>query len=167
MYILPDLHKEAIRRTELLKKTKENTKLQSIEMEMCRRNILYWFNTYAYTDRNMELFSSDEANSIPFILFPFQEELVTETWKSIVEGTKPREERIELTNVFLEKSKQMGVSWIIVAIFIYGFIFHNHKYFMITQKEADMDKAGDMKSLFEKARFIIRNLPSWMLPKGL
>lgn len=166
-YQLPDLHKEAIRRTELLVKAKNSVVLQWVEIEMCKRDILYWFKTYAYTDRNMELFSSDEANSIPFIPFPFQEELITEIWASIVEWTKPREDRKELTNVFLEKSKQMGVSWVVVAIFIYWFIFHNHKYLMITQKEDDMDKAGDMKSLFEKARFIIRNIPSWMLPKWL
>ena len=60
----------------------------------------------------------------------------------------------------------MGISWIIVAIFVYGFIFHNHKYLILSQKQDDVDKIGDVKSLFEKARFIIRNLPNWMLPKG-
>lgn len=59
----------------------------------------------------------------------------------------------------------MGVSWCMVVIFMYGFIFHNHKYLCISQKEDDVDKSGDMKSLFEKARFIIRNLPNWMLPE--
>ena len=60
----------------------------------------------------------------------------------------------------------MGFSWLIMAIFVYGFLFHNHKYLVLSQKQDDVDKKGDMKSLFEKARFMLKNLPDWMLPKG-
>jgi hypothetical protein len=60
----------------------------------------------------------------------------------------------------------MGISWLVMAVFVYGFIFHNHKYHVISQKETDVDKIGDIRSLLEKARFIMANLPSWMLPKG-
>ncbi len=166
MYILPDLHKETIKRTQLLIKAKNNVKLQSIEIEMCKRDILYFCREYVYTDKNSALFS-DEANIIPMIPFPFQEELIIEIWKSIIEWTKPVNERQDFTNVFIEKSRQCGISWWMVAIFVYWFIFHNHKYLMISQKEDDVDKTGDMKSLFEKARFIIRNIPTWMLPEWL
>lgn len=58
----------------------------------------------------------------------------------------------------------MGLSWLIVGTFVYGYLFHNHKYLMISQKEEDVDKPGNMKSLFEKARFMLRMLPKWMLP---
>jgi hypothetical protein len=60
----------------------------------------------------------------------------------------------------------MGFSWLIMAIFVYGFLFHNHKYLVLSQKQDDVDKKGDMKSLFEKARFMLKNLPDWMLPVG-
>ena len=61
----------------------------------------------------------------------------------------------------------MGLSWLIIGIFVYGYIFHNHKYLCVSQSEDDVDKSGDMQSLFEKIRFMIANIPKWMLPKGL
>lgn len=165
-YTLPNLRLETEKRVKLLSKAKDNLKLQWLEIELCKRNILYWCKNYVHTDKNSALFT-DNASVIPMIPFPFQEELITELWKSIIEWAKPVSEREDFTNVFIEKSRQNGVSWWVVAIFVYGFIFHNHKYLMISQKEEDVDKTGDMKSLFEKARFIIRNLPTWMLPQGL
>ncbi len=165
-YQLPNIREETEKRVKLLSKAKDNLKLQWLEIELCKRNILYWCKNYVHTDKNSALFT-DNASVIPMIPFPFQEELITELWKSIIEWAKPVSEREDFTNVFIEKSRQNGVSWWVVAIFVYGFIFHNHKYLMISQKEEDVDKTGDMKSLFEKARFIIRNLPTWMLPQGL
>ena len=67
---------------------------------------------------------------LPFIPYPFQEEMITEIWDSIVKDEP----------VFLEKSRQMGASWVIVGIYVYGFIFHNHKYLMGSQKQDDVDK---------------------------
>lgn len=100
-------------RVELLAKAKNNPKLQALEIEMCRRSPIYFFNTYLYTDKNKTIFTDESPDVLPFILFPFQEEYVTEVWKSIMEGNKPVAERNpnELTNVFVEKSRQMGLSW--------------------------------------------------------
>ena len=152
-------------RLELLDKTNKNKQLQQVEMEYCRRNILYWFKTYLYTDRNVNLFTGDELNVLPFIPFPFQEEAITEIWSSIITWTKPINKRDDFCNVFIEKSRQMGMSWIVMWIFVYWYIFHNHKYLVLSQKEKDVDEQGNMKSLFEKIRFMLRNLPSRMLPK--
>lgn len=104
-YQLPNIREETEKRITLLKKAKDNPKLQSIEIELCKRNILYWCREYVYTDRNSALFT-DNASVIPMIPFPFQEELITEIWASIIEGTKPVSERNDFTNVFIEKSRQ-------------------------------------------------------------
>lgn len=152
-------------RVEFLMKASNNPRLQAIEIELCKKDILHFFRNHLYTDKNSNLFTSDEPQVIPFIPFPFQEEAITEIWNSIITGTKPIAERDDLTNVFIEKSRQMWMSWVVVGIFVYWLLFHNHKYLMISQKEIDVDKRWDMKSLFEKARFMIRNLPKWMIPE--
>ena len=91
----------------LLDKCEKDIELQQIEVELCTRDILHFFRNYVYTDKNSTLFSSDDPSVLPFVPFEFQEEAITEIWKSIVEGTKPIQSRVDLTNVFIEKSRQM------------------------------------------------------------
>lgn len=143
-------------RIRVLEKAKWSLQLQAVENELCRRDILYWFNNYAYTDKNNGLYWANFPDVLPFIPYPFQEDMITNIWNGIITGE----------SIFLEKSRQMWASWVIMGILVYGFIFHNHKYLVLSQKQDDVDKLWDMKSLFEKARFMINNLPKWMLPKG-
>lgn len=163
--VKPDMQQEMLRRADMLQRAKISTELQEHLFEKCKRDILFWFRNFAYTDKNTRMFNSSDPSILPFIPFPFQEEAITEIRNSIRDGTKPLEERTELTNIFIEKSRQMWLSWLIIAVFVYWFIFHNHKYHVVSQKEDYVDKLWDIKSLFGKARFIINSLPKWMLPK--
>lgn len=153
----------------LLDKCKDSIDLQNIEIETCKRDPIYFFNTYLYTEKNRTFFSDDTPTEVPFILFPYQEEYVTEVWESIIEGNKPVEKRKPwvLTNVFIEKSRQMWISWVTSWLFLYWFLFHKHKYSLISRTSDEVDSPWDMDSMFEKIRFMMRNLPDWMLPKGL
>ena len=58
----------------------------------------------------------------------------------------------------------MGISWVMCAIALYGFLFHDHKYLFISAKADMVDKQGDIKSLLEKIRFFIKYLPDWVVP---
>lgn len=153
-------------RIRLLARASQNADLRHIEIALCRADIMHFFNNYLYTDRNDSLFGQDVPRVMPFIPMDFQKELILEIWNSIINGTFSAKDRWDFTNVFVEKSRQMGVSWLIMAVFLYGWLFHGHKYHVISQKETDVDKIGDMRSLFEKLRFMINNLPQWMLPEG-
>ncbi len=152
-------------RIKLLSEAQDNKQLQAIEIETCKKDILYFFKNYLYTDKNSSIYTWDEPNCLPFVPYEFQEEYITEVWDSIMQWTKPYSERTDLTNIFVEKSRQMGISWVTMAIFVYWFIFYNHKYLVISQKWDDVDKIWNMKALLEKVRFMIRNIPKWMQPK--
>lgn len=153
-----------LERVQFLEKARNSANLQLVEIELCKKDILHFFRNRLYTDKNSTLFDDTYPNILPFIPFEFQEELITEIRDSIQQGTKQAYERTDHTNVFIEKSRQMWVSWIIMGIFVYWLIFHDHKYLVISQKESDVDTIWDMKSLFEKARFMMSQLPMRMLP---
>jgi hypothetical protein len=48
-------------------------------------------------------------NEVPFLPFEFQEELILKIWDDIVSGR----------NIFIEKSRQMGITWLIAGIYLY------------------------------------------------
>lgn len=108
-------------RTNLVVKAKDNPILQKIEVEMCFKDILYFFKNYLYTEKNSTFFGDEHSELIPFVPFDFQEEYILEVWESIMEGNKPVAERNPdiLTNVFIEKSRQMGISRLTAGIFLY------------------------------------------------
>lgn len=58
----------------------------------------------------------------------------------------------------------MGVSWLLCAFSLWGWLFHDWKILFLSQKEDFVDKIGDMQSLFQKIRFMTSELPVWMLP---
>ena len=93
----------------------------------------------------------------PFLLFPKQEEFVV--W--IVARWRAREDGL------VEKSRDMGVSWLCVAIGVWMWLFHPGTVVGFgSRKEEYVDKLGDPKSLFWKVREAVNLLPLELRPKG-
>jgi len=81
------------KRTHILQEAKKSPFLQQIEMEACRRDILYFFNNYLYTEKNSTYYSDETPSIVPFIPFEFQIEYIEQVWESIWEGNKPIKDR--------------------------------------------------------------------------
>lgn len=94
--------------------------------------------------------------TVPFILFDKQGEFVDwviNLWRARSDG-------------LAEKSRDMGVSWLCVAVAVWVWIFHSGVVIGFgSRKEEYVDKLGDPKSLFWKARQYIRLLPKEFRPK--
>lgn len=88
---------------------------------------------------------------IPFLLFPRQIEWVEwfiERWKKQEPG-------------LTDKSREMGLSWLTVAVSASLCLFHEGMVIgMGSRKEEYVDKKGDPKSLFYKVRQFTSNLPA-------
>lgn len=93
----------------------------------------------------------------PFLLFPKQAEYVT--W--VVARWRGREDGV------VEKSRDMGVSWLCVAIATWMWIFHPGVVVGFgSRKEAYVDDLGNPASLFWKIRETIKLLPAEFVPAG-
>lgn len=87
----------------------EDAKQKAMTLELCKRDICFFFDNFLFTDRNAGFFDEIKSYEVPFELFPFQREFVVDVWEAILEWQKPISKREKPTNVFIEKSRQMGL----------------------------------------------------------
>lgn len=107
-----------------------------------------------FDPRNAE---RDLPTTVPFLLFDKQAEFVD----FVVARWRGREDWL------VEKCRDMGVSWLCVAIAAWMFLFWPGTVVGFgSRKEEYVDKLGDPKSLFWKIRAFISLLPSEFRPKG-
>lgn len=158
------LRDEITRRAKMLVDLEKDKAKQKATIQLCEENIFTFINNFVWFDKNKALVTDQELPEIiPAILFPYQVEFITDLWECIVMGTLPVTQRNEATSIFIEKSRQMGATWLVAIVFVYWFLFHDHRYLCLSQKEDDVD-SDDLRSIFRKIRLIIEKLPQWMLP---
>lgn len=94
--------------------------------------------------------SKGQPALVPFLPFPKQQEWLRwflDRWHNNEPG-------------LTEKSREMGVTWLAVAISVTLCLFHDNLVIGFgSRKEMLVDKLGDPNSIFEKIRQFIQNLP--------
>lgn len=141
-------------RTKLLARVQQDESFKEVIKEKCRLDIKFFFEMFLYTIKNPKFLPKDIPNDVPFVLFEYQEEFVDVVWDSICKWE----------SVFVEKSRQMWITRMIMGIYVYWYLFHNHNYLIISRTQDEVDRVWDIKSCFQKIRYLIQNLPQWMLP---
>lgn len=97
------------------------------------------------------------GKSLPFKLWPRQVEFIR--WLQAREAAQE--------GGICEKSRDVGVSFLCAAYSLHGFLFKpGYKVGFGSRKFQYVDTLGDLDSIFEKIRFMLRNLPTWLLPRG-
>ncbi|MBD2492533.1 hypothetical protein [Aulosira sp. FACHB-615] len=146
-----ELRQEIIRRINLVKAISSNTRKQAIALEYCSRDIITFLSDWVWTyDPRIK------PSTIPFKPFPKQIEYLL--WRI--------ERRSLNENGITAKSRDMGITWLNVVSQVHCWLFEDgYKGSFGSRKQDLVDRIGDMDSIMEKARFLLRNLPKWMLPK--
>ena len=136
-------------RFERLKRIREKPDILPALFEFYRWNPAQFIIDWGMTSdpRNVE---RGLPGLVPFVLFPKQEEWVNwvmDRWKSQEPGVS-------------DKSREMGVSWMMVALADTLCIFHDDVNIGFgSRKEEYVDKKGDPKALLFKARLFLSTLP--------
>ncbi len=123
---------------------------QDAAFELCTRDIGYFFDIFAWT-YDPRISPSD----LPFLLYEYQDGYVHELNNDISNGISE----------LVEKTRDMGVTWMVLAVFVYRFLFHDENFLVGSIVEGKVDTLGDMDSHFERMRYIISKLPRWMLDR--
>ena len=141
-------------RADALAKIRANPDKLPALKQYYRHNIAQFISDWGMTfdPRNADI---GLPTTIPFILFDKQAEWcgwVTSSWRGRTGG-------------LTEKSRDMGISWLEVAIGCSLWLFEPGLVIGYgSRKEEYVDKLGSPKSLFWKARFFIDNLPKEFRP---
>lgn len=124
----------------------------AVEQALCSRDVVHWVNHWAWTYDPRE-----SPATLPFDLFPKQ--------AGFLRWLAEREARQE--SGLAEKSRDAGLTWLCVTHALHGWLFRDGFKAGFGSRKLDLvDKLGDLDSILEKARFLLDNLPAWMLPPG-
>lgn len=120
---------------------------KALEIKKCYESIEYFIDNYVYfrNDASGKKFKPVLGHT-PEEKYYYQRVVV----KNFEEGK----------NQLLWKTRRAGASWIVAAIYSHQWAFHQNKNLLMVSRA---DKQA--KSLLRKVKFIIKNLPSYMIPE--
>lgn len=142
----------------------EAKRVQETLMEMKKQaseDPIYFIDTFVYIFNPKQ---KEVANGqIRFKLFPFQKRLIRDMVYAIRNGE----------DLFVEKSREMGVSYTTLAVFMWFWLFEPASNFLIGSRKEDYvdNRRGGTtgnkeESLFGKLDYMISRLPVYLLPEG-
>ena len=93
---------------------------------------------------------------LPFITFPFQDRAIQWFLEHIEGGV----------DGLVEKSRDMGMSWIFIYVALYLWLFRDGTNVLLGSYKEVLVDDKTIDSLFGKVVYALNCMPKWMLPKG-
>ncbi len=137
----------------------ENSKAAQDMWILCARDPLFFINTFCWL---LEARKGQEWNlsnrygtskEIPFITRGYQDKTILAVIEHL--GRK---------DIAIPKSRETGISWIMIAIAAWDWTFHEQTHIGFVSKDLlSANNPADPDALFSKFQFLIERLPYWML----
>lgn len=130
--------------------------------QACAQSPIFWLNAFGWTFHQKRVYDDGVERSVrgidvhvPFITWKVQDEAI-ELIKDAIENGR---------NLLIDKSRDMGASWIIISMFHWYWQFVPGCTFLeMSRNEKYVDKRGDMDTLIEKHRYLHKMQPAWLRP---
>lgn len=118
----------------------------------CARDPIFFLDVFCYT---YDPKNYPDCPHRPFVTWDYQERTINQLVDAISTGH----------DLLAEKSRQMGFTWMMIAVFVWYWMFRGGVSFLLgSRKEELVDKPGDPASLFWKADYLLETLPGWLRP---
>lgn len=139
-------------RFDIIKRCDKDKALQAYFTEMCRRDPLFYINTFIWTYD-----PRTENKNLPFVTYEFQNKALKELEAAY---NKPED-------ILIEKSRDMGVSWLTLAWIHHKWRFQDGFNALVGSYIEDLiDSKDDLATHFGRLKSINDMMPKWLMPKG-
>lgn len=140
-------------RARIHQRVMEDPSYANVIWDACAIDPLFYICGFVYTyDPRTEPFTK-----IPFILYPFQRKAILEILSAI-----------NRHDLFIEKTRDMGASWLCVLAFEWQwhFAMTQKSFLMGSRVDEYVDDSENPKALFWKVDYCHDHLPPWLMPRG-
>lgn len=148
---------ETLRRAQHMLVCDESVLDRAAELTLCEHDFFYFLENWVWIEE-----PRTDIKRIPFLPYGYQRSAA----EKIISLAASTVDSVEKHDVLVEKTRDMGWSWLMCALAVWYWRFHDKNILFGSRKAELVDKLGDMKTLLEKCRYIIRNLPEWMYEPG-
>lgn len=136
----------------VLQDARKNRDSRKALLRLCKQDILFWINTFVVQVDPKQ--RGDLGKPGPFITYDFQEPAILKMLSWVRRGK----------DGVIEKSRQMGASWMLIILFTWLWLFHDYQTLLFISRNEKAVEDESPNSLFWKIDFILKFLPSWMRP---
>ena len=127
-------------------------KKRAVAYDLCKNDFNFFADNFVWIENPRA--EDIERKNIPFLLWNYQEDSADKIIEAIEKGY----------DLPIEKSRDLGLSWLIIAIFVWGWNFRGWNFLVGSQKAENVHTRGNTKSLIEKAIYICERSPDWLIP---
>ena len=136
-------------RHHLVERCQINPRFRSKVIEACREDFFFYLNSFVWQFNPRRVGVEVE----PFISWPYQDDAFRQILEAIV-GQH---------DLVIEKSREMGATWMCLIPTDWIGKFHDHKTMGVISRDADAVDDGTMNSLLPKLDFISDHQPCWLI----